>query len=397
MMNKHLKRATRNDRWVSFLSRPLELSFLHLMAVFGPVVRIPFIGVLVSDGATLRSVLMDNQHFSKTAPGGTSDLWDPILRGPGLLNMSGVDHLALKRKLTPLFNGTALDEMVGDVIRRSASELAERLSSGERVDVVAHVELMAARVMCTLSGYDIAATDERELLIQLDRARGLLRFVKLSRKELRPHEVAIAISELENIHSRISEAYERNQESTIPFLLKQSGLSKAEVISIISALIIAGTETVISHLPRFIQLLVTGQLLSSEGLRDVDREELVQEGLRVTVPTPVMLRGVTAPTTIGKVAVKPGDRILLATTIACRRAGDFDPIRPMPKELRNLWFGAGVHFCIGMPLAQLEILEVTNELFRRCAGRKITVIEAKIRTGTLTAGYSQLVIQCAPF
>jgi hypothetical protein len=50
-----------------------------------------------------------------------------------------------------------------------------------------------------------------------------------------------------------------------------------------------------------------------------------------------------------------------------------------------------------MPLAQLEILEVTNELFRRCAGRKITVIEAKIRTGTLTAGYSQLVIQCAPF
>jgi cytochrome P450 len=397
MMNKHLKRATRNDRWVSFLSRPLELSFLHLKAVFGPVVRIPFIGVLVSDGATLRSVLMDNQHFSKTAPGGTSDLWDPILRGPGLLNMSGVDHLALKRKLTPLFNGTALDEMVGDVIRRSASELAERLSSGERVDVVAHVELMAARVMCTLSGYDIAATDERELLIQLDRARGLLRFVKLSRKELRPHEVAIAISELENIHSRISEAYERNQESTIPFLLKQSGLSKAEVISIISALIIAGTETVISHLPRFIQLLVTGQLLSSEGLRDVDREELVQEGLRVTVPTPVMLRGVTAPTTIGKVAVKPGDRILLATTIACRRAGDFDPIRPMPKELRNLWFGAGVHFCIGMPLAQLEILEVTNELFRRCAGRKITVIEAKIRTGTLTAGYSQLVIQCAPF
>jgi len=340
---------------------------------------------------------MDTQHFSKTAPGGTSDLWDPILRGPGLLNMSGVDHLALKRKLTPLFNGTALDEMVGDVIRRSASELAERLSSGEQVDVVAHVELMAARVMCTLSGYDIAATDERELLIQLDRARGLLRFVKLSRKELRPHEVAIAISELENIHSRISEAYERNQVSTIPYLLKQNGLSKAEVISIISALIIAGTETVISHLPRFIQLLVTGQVLSHEGLHDVDLEELVQEGLRVTVPTPVMLRGVTAPTTIAKVAVKPGDRILLATTLACRRAGNFDPARPVPRELRNLWFGAGVHLCIGMPLAQLEILELTQELFRRCAGRKITVIEAKIRTGTLTAGYSQLVIQCEPF
>jgi cytochrome P450 len=397
MMNKHLKHATRNDRWVSFLSRPLELSFLQLMAVFGPVVRIPFIGVVVSEGAVLRSVLMDTQHFSKTAPGGTSDLWDPILRGPGLLNMSGVDHLALKRKLTPLFNGKALDEMVGTAIRLSARELAESISSGEKVDVVAHVELMAARVMCTLSGYDLDATDERELLTQLDRARGLLRFVKLTRKELRPHEVTIAISELENIHVRISEAFERNQVSTIPYLLKQNRFSKSEVISIISALIIAGTETVISHLPRFIQLLVTGQVISNGGMDDLDLDELIHEGLRVTVPTPVMIRGVTAPTKIGKVSVKPGDRILLATTLACRRAGDFDPIRPMPKELRNLWFGAGVHFCIGMPLAQREILEVTQELFRLCSGRKITIVEARIRKGTLTAGYSRLVVQCEPF
>ena len=363
------------------------------MSAFGPVVRIPFIGVLVSEGAILRGVLMDTQNFSKTAPGGTSDLWDPILRGPGLLNMSGVDHLALKRKLTPLFNGKVLDEMVGATIRLSASELSEKLNSGEKVDVVAHVELMAARVICTLSGYDIAATDEEELLTQLDRARGLLRFVKLTRKELRPHEVEIAISELENIHSRIAEAFDRNLVSTIPYLLKGYGFSKAEVISIISALIIAGTETVISHLPRFVQLLVTSRVLTNSEYINVDLEELIQEGLRVTVPTPVMLRGVTAVTRIGAVRVNPGDRILLATTLACRRAGVFDPLRPMPKELRNLWFGAGVHFCIGMPLAQLEIVEVTRELVKVFTGTKINIVEAKIRKGTLTAGYSKLVVQ----
>ncbi len=363
------------------------------MSAFGPVVRIPFIGVLVSEGAILRGVLMDTQNFSKTAPGGTSDLWDPILRGPGLLNMSGVDHLALKRKLTPLFNGKVLDEMVGATIRLSASELSAKLNSGEKVDVVAHVELMAARVICTLSGYDIAATDEEELLTQLDRARGLLRFVKLTRKELRPHEVEIAISELENIHSRIAEAFDRNLVSTIPYLLKGYGFSKAEVISIISALIIAGTETVISHLPRFVQLLVTSRVLTNSEYINVDLEELIQEGLRVTVPTPVMLRGVTAVTRIGAVRVNPGDRILLATTLACRRAGVFYPLRPMPKELRNLWFGAGVHFCIGMPLAQLEIVEVTRELVKVFTGTKINILEAKIRKGTLTAGYSKLVVQ----
>jgi cytochrome P450 len=314
---------------------------------------------------------MDTQNFSKTAPGGTSDLWDPILRGPGLLNMSGVDHLELKRKLTPLFNGQVLNEMVGDTIRRSARELANQLSSGEKVDVVSHIELMAARVVCTLSGYDIAETEERELLLQLDRARGLLRFVKLTRKQMLPHEVKTAISELESIHLRISEAFERNQVSTI-----------------------AGTETVISHLPRFIQLLVTGKVIESGDAEDLDLDELVQEGLRVTVPTPVMLRGVVSPTKIGKVSVKPGDRILLATTLACRRGGGFDPMRPMPKVLRNLWFGAGVHLCIGMPLAQLEILEVTKELINRFSGKEVRVIESRIRKGTLTAGYSKLVVQC---
>jgi len=395
-MNKQLKQATKNDRRVSLLSRPLELSFIRMMSSFGPVVRIPFIGILVSDGATLRSVLMDTEHFSKTAPGGTSDLWDPILRGPGLLNMSGVDHLALKRKLTPLFNGKVLDEMVGDTVRQSAIELVDKLSSGEKVDVVAHIELMAARVVCTLSGYDIAATDEQELLTQLDRARGLLRFVKLTRKELRPHEVEIAIKELESIHQKISEAYEANKVGTIPYLLKQYEFSKVEVTSIITALIIAGTETVISHLPRFVQLLITGEVIKTTDLEKLDLEELLQEGLRVTVPTPVMLRGVTSPAKIGKVSVKPGDRILLATTLACRAAGGFNPERAMPKELRNIWFGAGIHLCIGMPLAQLEIREVTRELLNRFAGKDIKIVESKIRTGTLTAGYSKLVVQCEP-
>jgi cytochrome P450 len=387
-----LQLATKNDRTVSWRSRPVELTFLALVAKYKPVVRVPFIGIVVSDAALLRSVLMDTQHFSKTAPGGTSDLWDPILRGPGLLNMSGVDHLELKRKLTPLFNGKVLDEMVGAVIRASASQLSQDLISGKAVDVVLHVERMAARVICTLSGYDLSQTNEEEILEQLDRARGLLRFVKLTRKKLRAEEVALALQELESIHNHISNAYDHDEESTIPHLLKSYGFGENEVISIITALIIAGTETVISHLPRFIQLLVTGGVLSKEV---ASIEDLIQEGLRVTVPTPVMVRGVVESTAIQGLAVHPGDRIILATTFACRRLGDFDPWRVIPKELRNLWFGAGVHLCIGMPLAQLEITLFTQELLRIAGGRTFHILESEVRTGTLTAGYSKLVIQCS--
>lgn len=395
MTQNLLKKATRIDRKVSWLSRPVELFVLKVAASIKPVIRIPFIGVVVSEGNLMRSILMDTTNFSKTAPGGTSDLWDPVLRGPGLLNMSGQNHLDLKRKLTPLFNARMLEEMVGSVIERSAKEFAENLLTGKEIDVVAYVERMSALVICSLSGYEVDKISESELLEQLDKARGLLRFVKLTRREFTKDEVQVALAGLSSIHNQIAAAYDRDDEATIPHLLKQHAFSKAEAISIITALIIAGTETVISHLPRFTQLLVTSKVLEPSKVPDF--EELLQEGLRVTVPTPVMLRGVVEKTQIGSVPVKPGDRILLATTFACRRAGYFNPERPMPKELRNLWFGAGVHLCIGMPLAQLEISTFTSELYRVAQLGNIRIKESKIRKGSLTAGYSRLVLQWQPF
>ena len=216
MTQNLLKKATRIDRKVSWLSRPIELFVLKVASRIKPVIRIPFIGVVVSEGNLMRSVLMDATHFSKTAPGGTSDLWDPILRGPGLLNMSGQDHLDLKRKLTPLFNARLLEEMVGTVIATSAKEFADNLVAGNAIDVVAYVERMSALVICTLSGYEVDKISEKKLLEQLDKARGLLRFVKLTRREFTKDEVQIALQELSSIHNHIAAAYDRDDEATIP-------------------------------------------------------------------------------------------------------------------------------------------------------------------------------------
>ena len=399
------RRATRSDRWVSFNSRPIEISLLYLLTRISRVLRVSKLGVVVSDAATMRQVLLDGEHFSKTAEGGTSDLWDPVLQGPGLLNMSGESHLELKRKLTPLFSAKYLESAIGAAVTVETESLKKRLLACESVDIVRSIEVTAARVVCTLCGYDLENTDEAEVLAQLESARSLLRFVKLNTKRLTPEQVKLGRGELSKLHQSIHDAFDANIEGTVPHTLKGFGLSRDEVTAVITALVIAGTETVLSHLPRFTALLLRSGYLEElsrqgagsmpDGVMETELiQDAVQEGLRVTVPTPVMVRGVTQPTRVGNVDVKPGDRLLLATIFACQRLGHFKPNRPMPKEYRHLWFGAGVHMCIGLPLAQLEIQRYLEMFIEVNRVRPIRLISAKVRRGTLTAGYRELVISC---
>ena len=85
---------------------------------------------------------------------------------------------------------------------------------------------------------------------------------------------------------------------------------------------------------------------------------------------------------------------MLATIFACARLGTFNPTRQMPKEYRHLWFGAGVHMCIGLPLATLEIQKYLEMLVTVNQQKKIELKKSRIRRGNLTAGYRELVIAC---
>src|SRR6185312_9733273 len=113
----------------------------------------------------------------------------------------------------------------------------------------------------------------------------------------------------------------------------------------------------------------------------------IAEALRVTTPSPVMLRSTVRPGAIGRVAVRPGDRIVLATFAANRALGEFDPVTNPAAQLKQLWFGAGVHYCLGAPLAMAQIRITLEALLARPSVRVVGRVPAR---GVLIPSYASL-------
>jgi cytochrome P450 len=109
----------------------------------------------------------------------------------------------------------------------------------------------------------------------------------------------------------------------------------------------------------------------------------------VTTPSPVMLRSTIAADRIGDVAVRPGDRVILATFAANRALGEFDPATNAAAELKQLWFGAGTHYCLGAPLAMAQIRLTLDALL---ATPSLRVLSRRPARGVLIPSYASLVL-----
>ncbi len=96
----------------------------------------------------------------------------------------------------------------------------------------------------------------------------------------------------------------------------------------------------------------------------------VEEILRVDPPLHLFTRHAYQPVEVMGTLFEPGAEVGLLLAAANRDPGvwddpaRFDPARPAQA---NLSFGAGLHFCVGAPLARLELQIALPILFERCA------------------------------
>lgn len=374
-------------RWEERVLRAAHpLAYPALRALPGPVRRVPGLGVVVKDASLLRATLMDTSGFSKNGPGAPSDLWTPVLGPSVLLNMEGADHAALRRKLGPLFAPAFVDGLVAASLGPATAALGDELDAtsrgGEPVDLVAHARRSASAVISQLVGLNADVVDD-ELFARVSAITG---FVSLARPRLTPRQLAAARSILAELGEHAVRAY-HGDESTVPGRMRALGLDEREAMGAVGAFVLTGTETIVSFVPRLAAILIDSGWLPRLAADRALVDAAIAEGLRVTTPSPVMLRSTVTAGSIGRVAVRPGDRIVLATFAANRALGEFDPSTNPAAQLKQLWFGAGVHYCLGAPLAMAQIRITLDALLARPTVRVARRAPAR---GVLIPSYASL-------
>lgn len=152
-------------------------------------------------------------------------------------------------------------------------------------------------------------------------------------------------------------------------------LTEDELISTTIVLLNAGHEATVHQIGNSVRIILESGLSPAEMFRDeAATERTVEETLRICAPVHIFQRYCLEPTEIDGVPLKRGDKVSLILA-----AANLDPLKfkdpltfqPERNEAPNLSFGAGIHFCIGAPLARLELNIVLPLLFKRLPGLKL--------------------------
>jgi unspecific monooxygenase len=150
-------------------------------------------------------------------------------------------------------------------------------------------------------------------------------------------------------------------------------LTTDELISTCILLLNAGHEATVHALGNGIRALLRHRT-PPEALAPDRIAATVEEILRWDPPLHLFTRWAYEDATIAGHTFRRGDRVACLLAAANRdpqvwdRPDRFDPARP---EKTNVAFGAGLHFCIGAPLARLELAVALPILFARLPGLRL--------------------------
>jgi cytochrome P450 len=289
----------------------------------------------------------------------------------GLAHSDPPDHTRLRTLLSKAFNSRLIEGRQSR-IQGLVDQLLDRVEDKGRMDIIHDLAYpLPATIIAEIIG---APAEDIDLFRQW--AIGINRLFE-SGGRVTPASVAAAQSSLvemrEYIGRLIIERRRRPGDDVLSHLVaaeqQADRLSVAELVSTAVTLFVAGHETT-THLIGNGMLALLRQPDQLQKLKDQPAliSGAVEEMLRYDTAVQRGWRIAAGDIEIDGCRIKKGDLVLPMLGAANRDPAQFpepDRFDICRQDNKHLGFGYGIHFCLGAPLARLEVPIAINTLLRR--------------------------------
>ena len=333
--------------------------------------------------------------FTPREPVEAFGAWNLINR-LNMLELEPPDHSRQRRLVARAFTVRRVEELRLQIREQSERLVAEALDGGARLDVVRDLaEPLPVGVIGALLGIPRA---DWSLLRPWSNAIVSLYELDVTPEAEKAAEVA-AVEFVAYLREQLDQRRSRPREDLLTGLVQAGDggdrLSEDEVVAVSILLLNAGHEAAVNVLGGGVLSLVEhpDQLAGLPAEPEL-LNHVVDELIRYDTPLSMFMRTAFEDIDLGSVTVREGERVGLLLGAANRDPDVFD----RPDELdvtrqgnAQVGFGAGIHYCLGAPLARLEIAEALAALLRR--GRTWELAEPpELRTTWQFRGPSRLVL-----
>jgi cytochrome P450 len=315
---------------------------------------------------------------------------------PSFITMDEPRHSAQRRTVAPMFTPTHLDELAG-LIRERAGTVLDALPRNETFDFVDRVSIeLTTQMLATL--FDFPWEERRKLTRWSNVITALPKSMVVESEEQRQAEIRECGTYFARLWNERVNAEPRNDLlSMMAHHEATRHMEPANLLGNIFLLIVGGNDTTRNTL--------SGSVLAFHENPDQYRklrenpdlvDSMVPEVIRWQTPIAHMRRTALQDTEIGGKHIRKGDRVVMWYVSGNRddevidHPDEFIIDRARPRT--HLSFGFGIHRCVGLRLAELQLRIIWEEMLKRFDGIEV-VGEPKRVYSSFIKGYEKLPVR----
>lgn len=317
------------------------------------------------------NALLRDRRFGREVPEGArggdrSHLrWFDRIERHSLLELEPPAHTRLRRLVNRAFVSSQIERLKPEISRLS-NALIDTFEDSDSVDLLsAFATPIPLRVIAALMG--VPESLERPML---DWSHAMVRMYTLTATRAEEEAADAACQDFHGALSDLIAHKKRHPADDLLTELATGELTDDEMISTAVLLMNAGHEATVHQTGNAVLTLLDHAPSPARHFADdASAGAAIEEALRFEAPLHLFTRHAKEDVDFGDgILIPKGGQIGLLLGAANRDPSAFadaHAFRPGRPDQKNVTFGAGIHFCIGAPLARMEMAISVATLFRR--------------------------------